>query len=182
MTPLEMSAVKPVILLAVKLFTTQTGMPAARRGSGAPNVAPLTAAVCASSSAHCGFAVAPPPVRHTRSSEFDTMGKLWLVPVHPLSRSVPDAAARSWSSRGPPAGFAGHAPPPVLGMQRILMVSLSFLGLALATAIAVSVTVADGFTLPLLFTFSGRRMMLSAAQVGLLTGASCGIGATTGAL
>src|SRR5262249_36799999 len=156
-TPVDMSAVNPAILVVEKPFTTQTGMPAASSGSGAPNVAPLTTLVCAWSSVHCGFDVAPHPVRHTLSSEFETTGKLWLAPVQPLSRSVPDAAATSRSSRGPPAGFAEHSPPPVLGTQRTLMTSLSFLGFALATATAVSVTVGDGRTLPFLFTFSGSR-------------------------
>src|SRR5262249_683784 len=98
-TPVETSAVKPVILGFPKLFTTQTGIFAARSGRGAPNVPPLTTVVWPSSSVHCGFEVAPHPARHTRSSELDTTGKFWLVPVHPLSRSVPESAATSRSSR-----------------------------------------------------------------------------------
>src|SRR5262245_9756427 len=181
-TPVAMSALKPVILGLPKLFTTQTGMFAASSGRGAPNVAPLTTPVWLSSSEHCGFDVAPHPVRHTRSSELETTGKFWLVPVHPLSRSVPELAADSRSSRGPPAGLALQLPPPVLGRHCTLMTSLSFLGFVLATAIAVSVTFADGISFPFLFTLSGRRMMLSAEQVGLLIGVGGGVGGVTGSL
>src|SRR5262245_32522138 len=182
MTPMDMSAVKPVILFPTKLFTTHTGTPEASSGRGAPNVAPLTAVVCPSSSPHCGFEVAPQPVRHTRSSELETTGKLWLEPVQPLSRSVPADAARSWSSRGPPAGFAGHSPPPVFGTQRILMTSLSFFGFALAMAVAVSVILVDGLSVPFLVTLRGSRMMLSAEQVGAVTGTIGGTGGVTGTL
>src|SRR5262249_20731353 len=132
-TPVETSAVKPVILGFPKLFTTQTGIFAARSGRGAPDVAPLTTGVWASSSVHCGFEGAPPPAGHPRSSELDTTGKFWLVPVHPLSRSVPESAATSRSSRGPPCGLALQLPPPVLGKHCSLMTSLSFFGFALAT-------------------------------------------------
>jgi hypothetical protein len=179
-TPVEMSALNPVILGFPKLFTTQTGIFAARSGSGAPNVAPLTTAVWASSSVHCGFEVAPHPARHTRSSELDTTGKLWLVPVHPLSRSVPELAADSSSSRGPPAGLALQLPPPVLGTHCTLMTFLALLGFALATAMAVSVTLTDGMILPFLFTLSGSRMMLWWEQVGLLIGRRVSIGGVTG--
>src|SRR5262249_34255501 len=141
--PLETSALKPVILGFPKLFTTQTGMPAARSGRGAPNVAPLAAAVWTSSSPHCGFEVAPHPVRQTRRVELDTTGKLWLVPVHPLSRSVPESAATSRSSRGPPCGLALQLPPPVFGTHCSLMTSLSFLCFTLLTAMAVSVSLGD---------------------------------------
>src|SRR5262249_57550884 len=91
-----------------------------------------------------------------------------------------DGAAARRSSGGPPAGFAEHSPPPVLGMQRTLMTSLSFLGFALATATAVSVTVGDGRTLPFLFTFSGSRRMLSAEQVAPVMGVSGGTGGVVG--
>ena len=38
-----------------------------------------------------------------------TIGKLCATPIQPLSRSVPVSAATRVSSRGPPAGFCGHA-------------------------------------------------------------------------
>src|SRR5262249_13986423 len=114
-TPVAMSALKPVILGLPKLFTTQTGMFAASSGRGAPKAAPWPTPARLSSSEPWGSAAGPQPVRHPGGAELETTGKFWLGPVHPLSRSVPELAADSRSSRGPPAGLALQLPPPVLG-------------------------------------------------------------------
>src|SRR5262245_60428886 len=100
-----MLAEKPVILGLPKRFCTHTGTPAASSGTGEPKLAPFTTLVCASSSVHCGLLVLSHPTRQMRSGEFGTTGELCDEPVVPLSRSVPEMAAASRSSRGPPETF-----------------------------------------------------------------------------
>src|SRR6185369_14971457 len=79
----------------------------------------------ASSSTQFGLDDVSQPVTHMRNVEAAGTGKLCERPVTPLSRSVPLAATTIDTSRGPPAGFAGHCPAPRFGTQRRRTTSLS---------------------------------------------------------
>src|SRR5207245_7318528 len=65
-SPLWMSAVAAVMLGVVKRLTMQTGMPAAKSGTGEPNAAPLIPFVALSSPAHDGLELVSHPVRQMR--------------------------------------------------------------------------------------------------------------------
>ena len=132
--PLWRSAAPRVIFWLPKRLTRQTGTPAAKSGSGGPNVRPFTWSVAASSSVHPGVVLASQPVRHIRICVPNTTGKLCDAPVQPLSRSVPSRAIASMSSRGPPLGLAGHCAAPTFGIQRSVRRSGSFRGLPLDVA------------------------------------------------
>src|SRR3989442_1919232 len=94
-----------------------------------------------------------------RSSVPDTCGKLWELPVHPLSRSVPVVSTVMATSRGPPAVLAGHWPAPVFGTQRRTSASASRFGLAFATAASRSLESLRGLgaSLPLTELQRGER-------------------------
>src|SRR5215469_359241 len=71
-------------------FTTQTGTFAASRGRGAPKVAPFRLpAPVAPVPVHSKVLVPSQPLRQYFRVEPSITGKLWDVPVHPLSRSLP---------------------------------------------------------------------------------------------
>jgi hypothetical protein len=106
--PVPVSAVNPTRLSGAKRFTTQTGAPTASSGNGAPKVLPFEVFVAASSSTQGAPDAPSQPARHTRSRALEGIGKLCESPVKPLSRSVPIPGVVSRSSRGPPAGLAGH--------------------------------------------------------------------------
>src|SRR5439155_2202523 len=104
-------------------------------------------------------------MRHMRRTEPDTCGKLWDVPVQPLSRSVPVGSTVMLSSRGPPPALTGHWPAPLFGTQRRTSTSLSRFGLLLARAVSRSLTAFDGFA-PFFPWRSAAVTRAAAPQVG----------------
>src|SRR6266850_2152593 len=120
---------------------------AARSGRGGPNTTPLRLsvpvgpAVLQTGFRSAGLLPSLQPERQSLSFEWASTGKLWAVPVHPLSRSVPCSATSRSSWSGPPSGLTPQVrtlPPHVPvkhGLQISLSVSASFFGLPLASAI-----------------------------------------------
>src|SRR4051812_37953528 len=109
MAPVAWLAV--VVMSPLYRLTTQTGVPAARSGSGAPNVAPLAVpAPVLPVPVQDGLALASQPARQKFSTELPVIGKLCEMPSHPLSRSPPTPSftvvRMSWL--GPPDELAGQ--------------------------------------------------------------------------
>jgi hypothetical protein len=103
-----------------------------------------------------------------RSVDADGTGKLCERPVTPLSRSVPLAATTIDTSRGPPAGFAGHCPAPRFGTQRRRTTSLS--RPFAVTAVADSTSVFDCFV-PRLVCLSGSDTIVAGPHEPTVVGA-----------
>src|SRR5262245_26942953 len=90
-SPVERSAV-PVTLpgSGSNLLTTHTGVPAARRGSGAPKNSPFwVPGPVAPSRTQVASETVSQPVTSEKIIEFPVTMKLCERPIHPLSRSLP---------------------------------------------------------------------------------------------
>src|SRR5438045_9649275 len=131
---------------------TQTGTLCAIKGRGGPNVGPLTEPTPTGPVAsHTGFVLASHVVRHRLTLDFSGVGKLCEMPVHPLSRSVPESMVERSIWSGPPARFLVHNPGGTVGLQISLMTSTSVFGLPLLFALILA-TSFPGFFVPFLFT------------------------------
>src|ERR1051326_1678438 len=135
---------------------THTGTLCAINGRGGPNVSPLTEpAPTGPFASHTGFVLASHVLRHRFTPDCGGVGKLCEMPVHPLSRPVPESMVGGSSSSGPPAGFLGHVTV-VGGMHISPMLSTSFFGLPVLDAFTWRTT--PGFVLPFFITLSGIGM------------------------
>src|SRR5215813_11054778 len=125
---------------------TQTGTPAASRGSGAPKVGPLIVPAPVGPAASQSVSEDPLQwVRQRWSVEPYTTGKFMVTPVQPLSRSVHCWGTVRLTLDGPPSGFAGQTGTPGMHCTFSRSTSLvSFLATPLALAITLSCRTSDG--------------------------------------
>src|SRR5262245_29072642 len=169
---------------------TQTGTLWAISGSGGPKLGPLLLAGAVAS--HTGLELASHPLRQSFRNERCGTGKLWEMPVHPLSRSVPDDPVSRHASSGPPLGFGLgqsnvlHVPVevPLGGLQMSFSESLSFL--PLLPAAETLTVIFPGFFFPFFVVLSATLTSLASAHdvldrsVGIVSVAPAGFDVTVG--